>query len=118
MRSIYGLRAAITSVPMTAVLIAVNLAVYIAVNVDARLLEVLTLPPDWAGVREQPWTVLTVFFTAEVLIHIVGAVLLIGLFGNRFERIAGSGHVLGVYLLAGLAGSLALVATAVATGFD
>jgi membrane associated rhomboid family serine protease len=118
MPSIDDLRAAITSAPMAAVLIAVNLVVFIAVSIESRLLDVLSLPPEWVGVLEQPWTVLTVFFTAEMLMHIAGAVLVIGLFGARFERVAGSGHVLGVYLLAGLAGSLALVTTAAATGFD
>jgi hypothetical protein len=61
------LRAAITSAPMSAVLIAVNLTVFVAVSIEGRLLELLALPPDWAGVAEQPWTLLTVFFTAEVL---------------------------------------------------
>jgi membrane associated rhomboid family serine protease len=112
------LRAAIISVPMTIVLIGVNLAVFIAVNVDRRLLDGLALPPDWARLLDQPWTVLTVFFTAEVLIHVAGAVLFLVIFGVRFERIAGAGHLLGVYLLAGLAGSLALLATAAVTGFD
>jgi hypothetical protein len=60
--------------------------------------------------------VLTVVFTNEALIHVVAAVAVIGLIGVRFERHAGSAHVLGVYLLAGLAGSLAFVATATATG--
>ncbi len=103
---------------LSALLIAVNLAVFLAVTINRELLGVLALPPDWPGLREQPWTLLTVFFTAEQLIHIGGAVLVIGLFGTRFERVAGSVHVLGVYVLSGLAGSLALVATAVVTGFD
>lgn len=103
---------------LSAVLIAVNLAVFAAVTIDRGLLDVLALPPDWSGLLEQPWTLLTVFFTAEQLFHIAGAVLVIGLFGARFERVAGSVHVLGVYLLAGLVGSIALVATAVVTGFD
>jgi membrane associated rhomboid family serine protease len=118
MPPISDLRAAITSAPMSAVLIVVNVAVFVAVRIDGRLMDVLALPPDRAGLLEQPWTVVTVFFTAEALIHIAAAVLVIGIFGVRFERVAGSKHVLGVYLLAGLAGSLALVATAVVTGFD
>ncbi|TVR27771.1 MAG: rhomboid family intramembrane serine protease [Nitriliruptor sp.] len=92
--------------------------VYIAINLDARLFDVVSLPPSWEGVAAQPWTLLTVFFSTRVLVHIAGTVLIIGLFGSRIERFAGSAHLLGVYLLAGLAGSLALVATAEATGFD
>jgi membrane associated rhomboid family serine protease len=112
------LRAAITAAPMTGVLIAVNVAVFVAVSVENGLLDALALPPDWAGVLEQPWTVITVFFTAELLIHVAAAVLIIALFGGKYERIAGSVHVLVVYLIAGLAGSLALVATAAPTGHE
>jgi membrane associated rhomboid family serine protease len=112
------LRTAFTSAPMSAVLIAVNLTVFVAVSIEGRLLEVLALPPDWAGVAEQPWTLLTVFVTAEVLLHIAVAVLAIGLFGPKFERVAGSIHVLAVYLLAGLAGALAIVVTSTLTGLD
>jgi membrane associated rhomboid family serine protease len=110
------LRTAITSAPMSAVLIGVNLTIFVAVSIDGRLLDLLALPPDWTGVAEQPWTLLTVFFTAEVLLHIAVAVLAVGLFGPKFERVAGPVHVLAVYLLAGLAGSLAIVATSTLTG--
>jgi hypothetical protein len=43
------LRAAITSAPMSAVLIALNLTVFIAVSIEGRLLDVLALPPDRPG---------------------------------------------------------------------
>jgi membrane associated rhomboid family serine protease len=112
-----NLRAAITSAPMSAALIVVNVAVFVALGIKGGLLDVLALPPDWPAVIEQPWTLLTVFFTAEAFPHIAVAVLIIGLFGPKLERVAGSGHVLGVYLIAGLAGSLTLVATAAATRY-
>ncbi len=96
------LRVAIAAAPMSALLIAANVAVFVAVTVESRHLEVLAVPADWAGVVEQPWTMLPVFSTAEVLIHIAVAVLVIGLVAGRFERVAGSVHVLAVYLLAGL----------------
>jgi membrane associated rhomboid family serine protease len=112
------LRSAVTSAPMSAALIAVNAAVFVAVNLESRLLEVLALPPTWAGVLEQPWTVVTVFFTAEAIVHLAVAVLVIGWIGTRFERAVGSDHLLGVYVAAGLAGSLALLATASAFGLD
>jgi len=110
------LRAVLSSAPISAVLIAINVALFAAVTVDAHLLDVLALPPSWTEVTEQPWTVLTACFTSAVFIHIAVAVAAIGLFGVRFERHAGSAHVLVVYLLAGLGGSLALLATAAAAG--
>jgi membrane associated rhomboid family serine protease len=75
-------------------------------------------PGRWAGVADQPWTLLTVCVTGEALLHLVVAVLVIGLVGSRFERLVGAAHVVAVYLLAGLAGSCAFVATAAATGYD
>jgi membrane associated rhomboid family serine protease len=114
----FDLRAAIASAAMSAVLIAVNVAVFAAVTIEDRLLDVLALPPSWAGVAAQPWTLLTVCFASGALLHLVVAVLVIGLVGSRYERRVGAAHVLGVYLLAGLAGSCAFVATATATGYD
>ncbi len=113
-----NVRVGITSSPVSTTLIAVNVVIFAAVTLDAPLVELLSLPPDWESVMAQPWTLLTVFFTSEAVVHIAVAVLAIGLFGPRFERLAGPVHVLAVYLLAGLAGSLALVSVAAATGFD
>lgn len=49
-----NLRAVITSAPMSAALIAVNVAVFVVVGIESGLLDVLALPPDWAGVIDQP----------------------------------------------------------------
>ncbi len=111
-------RGTIAAAPISTALVVVNVLAFIAINLDARLFDVVSLPPSWEGVAAQPWTLLTVFFSTQVLVHIAGTVLMIVLFGPRIERWASSAHLLGVYLLAGLAGSLALVATAEATGFD
>ena len=113
-----NVRGAAATAPISTALIVLNVVVFGAINLDARLFDVVSLPPNWEGVAAQPWTLLTVFFSTQVLVHIAGTVLIIGLFGPRIERFAGSAHLLGVYLLAGLAGSLALLATAEATGFD
>ncbi len=115
---ISNVRAAIAAAPMSTALIVVNVVVFVAINLDARRFDVVSLPPSWDGVAAQPWTLLTVFFSTQVLVHIAGTALIIGLCGPRIERWAGSAHLLGVYLFAGLAGSFALVATAEATGFD
>jgi membrane associated rhomboid family serine protease len=99
-------------------LLASNLTVFVAVSIEPRLLDVLALPSDWAGLAEQPWTLVTAFFTAEALAHVAVAVLVIGLVGGRFERVAGSAQVPAVYVVAGLAGSLAFVAAVGVTGVD
>jgi hypothetical protein len=84
-------RAAITSAPVSAELIAINVVVFTAVGVGARLLDVLALPPSWAGVSEQPWTLLTAFFTSEAGHGVTGPAA--GLVGSR--RRAGSGRLPG-----------------------
>lgn len=118
MPSIGDLRATITSAPMSAILIVVNAAVFVAVTIEDRLLDVLALPPSWAGIAEQPWTLFTVFFSTYAWFHVGAAILVIAVFGVRLERVVGAGHVLAVYMLAGLAGSVAIVTTAPLTGFD
>lgn len=113
-----NVRAAIAAAPVSTALIVINIMVFAAINLEDRLFDVVSLPPSWEGVAAQPWTLLTVFFSSQVVFHIALTVLVIGVFGWRVERWAGSAHVLGVYLLAGLAGSIALVTTAQAIGFD
>jgi membrane associated rhomboid family serine protease len=113
-----NLRTAITTAPISTTLIVLNVLVFAAISLDAGLLDVLSLPPSWAGIAAQPWTLLTVYFSSEAAVHIAVTVLTIGLFGARVERLVGPANTLGVYLLAGLAGSFAIVATAAATGFD
>jgi membrane associated rhomboid family serine protease len=77
--------------------------------------DVSGLPPGWDAVAQQPWTVVTVMFTSGHLIHVAGAAGCIFFLGGALERRVGSAHLLGIYLLAGITGSIA-IATATSAG--
>jgi membrane associated rhomboid family serine protease len=51
-------------------------------------------------------------FTSGHLIHVAGAVGCIFFLGGALERRVGSAHLLGIYLLAGVTGSIAVAAAA------
>lgn len=104
--------------PIALTLIALNLAVYLVLAAVPGLEQVLGLPAGWEGVADRPWTLVSVIFTAGSLLHVVGAVGFIVVFGRELEELAGGIHLLVIYLLTGLAGSLALTALAGPTGLE
>jgi membrane associated rhomboid family serine protease len=101
--------------PATVALVLLNTAGFVALTVDGDLADVLGLPAGWSEIAQQPWTLLTVLFTSASVAHLLVAVAVIVLAGGALERRVGSVNVLGVYLLSGLAASLAM-ATAVSAG--
>ncbi|NLM39766.1 MAG: rhomboid family intramembrane serine protease [Firmicutes bacterium] len=107
---------AIRNSPATFALLLVNVIVF----------AILTLSPDLAGVFlldpslvwEKPWTLVTVFFSHELPIHILLNMLLLVVFGTRLEKETHARVILGVYLLCGFIGSLSTVAYAAAIGYQ
>lgn len=93
--------------PVALALIVVNVAVYLALTAAPGLEEVLGLPAGWDAVADRPWAPVTVIFTAGSLLHLAGAVAFVLVFARELERLAGGMHLLAVYVLAGVAGSLA-----------
>lgn len=104
--------------PIALALMAVNIAVYLALSAVPALEETLGLPAGWAQVAERPWTLVSVIVASGNLLHLAGAVGFIFVFGRELERLVGGVHLLIVYVLTGLAGSLALTALAEPTGLD
>lgn len=102
--------------PVALALIALNVAVYLALAAAPGLEQVLGLPAGWEAVADRPWTPVSVIFTAGNLLHLAGAVGFVFVFGRGLEELAGGIHLLTVYLLTGLAGSIALTALAGPTG--
>lgn len=100
--------------PAVLVIIAIQVAVYIAQLVNSRVADRLALPGSAAGLGDRPWSPLTVMFVHELLVHLVLMVLMLAAFGPLLERAAGAVHVVAVYLLAGLAGSLGILSAAAA----
>ena len=96
--------------PAVLAIIAVLVAVFAAQAVSADVAEQLALPGDTADLADRPWSPLTVMFLHENVLHLLVMVLMLAAFGMLLEQATSAGHVLAVYLLAGLAGSLAVLA--------
>ena len=99
--------ASLRRVPATVALILVNVVVFAVLTLGSGLDQTLGLSGGWDAVAERPWTVVTVMFTAANVLHLAMAVVVVFLLGRELEHRAGSTHVLAVYVLTGLAGSLA-----------
>jgi membrane associated rhomboid family serine protease len=69
-------------------------------------------------VMNRPWTLLTVFFSHELHIHILLNMFLVLIFGTQLERETNAIVVFYVYLLSGFIGSLTILAYAPLIGYD
>lgn len=96
----------------TLVIIFINIVLYIAINIIPSLGEKLLLNSEIATILERPWTLVTVFFSHEVHVHIIINMVVFFFFGSRLEKITNAKTVAIVYLIAGLIGSLAFPLTA------
>lgn len=88
----------------------VNLIVYFALVISPDLADTFLLAPD--QIQERPWTLITVFFSHELHVHLLGNLILMVLFGLRLEDEVGSLHTLVIYFITGIAGSVAIVGVA------
>ncbi|MCH8565219.1 rhomboid family intramembrane serine protease [Nesterenkonia sp. LB17] len=96
--------------PAVLSIIAIQIVVYIAQLVNHDVAERLSLPGDVEGLGERPWSPLTVMFVHELLVHVVLMVVMLAAFGPLLEQSARAMDLIAVYLLAGLAGSLGILA--------
>lgn len=96
--------------PATLSIIAIQVGVYIAQSVDSVVAHRLSLAVDAQDLGERPWSPLTVMFLHELLVHIALMVLMLAAFGTLLEQASRAIDVVTVYLLAGLAGSVAVLA--------
>ena len=74
------------------------------------------LVPD--QIQARPWTVITVFFSHELHLHLLGNLLLLFVFGLRMEKHTGPLHTLILYFVTGIAGSLAILGVAEIGAYD
>lgn len=93
--------------PITYLLILINIIIFAMLNLFSEASNVLLLDPN--HVVEAPWTLITVFFSHELLIHLVTNMGLLFLFGRMLERIVGGGNLLIAYLLCGFLGSVTII---------
>lgn len=104
--------------PTVLALIAMLIIVFLAQLAIPGLGDRLSLPGTPADLGDRPWSPLTVMFVHEVIVHLGVMVLMLAGFGVLLEQRARGVHVVAVYLLAGLAGSLAVVAALAAFEAD
>ncbi|WP_423189864.1 rhomboid family intramembrane serine protease [Alkalibacterium sp. f15] len=90
----------------TLAIILINLIVFIVLNIFPNFGANLLLNPEITLILEKPWTLVTVFFSHEVLIHIILNMGILFYFGTRVEKITSAKIVVMIYLIAGLIGSL------------
>jgi membrane associated rhomboid family serine protease len=104
--------------PTTIALSLLNVLAFVALTVNAELVDVLGLPAGWGELAQRPWAALTVMFTSGHIVHLLVAVAVIVLAGGALERRVGSVDVLAIYALSGLAASAAIATTASLGGGD
>lgn len=98
---------------LTKILIGINLAVFLAVQVRSSLLDHLLLVGQWPpapfgveGVAEGEWyRLLTAMFTHQAIWHIAFNMLSLWWLGGPLEEALGRARYLALYLVSGLAGS-------------
>lgn len=88
------------------IILLVNVIFFIVLNLVPGIRNVILLYPELDKLLEKPWTLITAFFSHEILIHIFVNMAIIIIFGRRLEKITSSKTVILIYLITGIAGSL------------
>lgn len=103
----------INAYPIVSTLITINLAVYIMTLIPKLGDEIFYFGMSVNGliVQGEWWRIITSMFLHGGLMHILFNMFSLFLFGPELEKIAGKPRFLVVYLLSGIGGSLATLAT-------
>ncbi|HHT42775.1 MAG TPA: rhomboid family intramembrane serine protease [Firmicutes bacterium] len=102
--------------PAAWALLLVNIVVFAALRIFPSLTDAFLLEPSLA--LERPWTLLTVCFSHELLIHMLLNMFLVLIFGARLEKETNAGVMLTVCVVCGFIGSLGTIAYAAAIGYQ
>ena len=101
----------------TLAIIFINIVLFIVINMIPGIGDKLLLNPKINMIMQRPWTLVTVFFSHEVLIHILANMGLLLSFGSKLEKITSSKVIFTVYLICGFVGSLTIIPVAYLNGF-
>ncbi|MCL2149574.1 MAG: rhomboid family intramembrane serine protease [Dehalococcoidia bacterium] len=96
------------------IIIAVNLFIFLSVNVRPDLLNSLALTP--AEVWSHPWQLITSAFTHREIFHIFANMFTLYFFGTAVMQLLGTRRFWIIYLVGGVMGSLFFVALSSLTG--
>lgn len=90
-------------------IILINLLIFIAINISPNLSESLLLNPEPDAIVKAPWTLITVLFSHEILIHFLLNMFLCLVFGTELSKETNYGTVFFIYILCGLLGCLVII---------
>jgi membrane associated rhomboid family serine protease len=93
-----------------AILIGVNVLMFLATTVDEDLIYSLGLRP--ASLSEKPWTIVTNLFIHGGLGHIIANMLTLYFFGTYLSGVVGQRNFLIIYFLGGLMGNILFIVLA------
>lgn len=99
-------------------LIALNVLLFIALNFSSNISNLLLLSPDVTTALQKPWTLLTVFFSHTIPIHIVLNMFLILIFGTELYKTTNALVFYSAYILNGFLGSLSILIYAPLIGYE
>lgn len=100
------------------ILICINIIIFIALNTVPNLSDIFLLNADYKIVLEKPWTLLTVFFSHELPIHIILNMFLVLIFGSKLYKETSAKLLYFVYILCGFLGSLSVLIYAPLIGYN
>lgn len=103
---------------VTVTIIAINILIFIALNIVPKISDGLLLYPSVDRVLERPWTLFTVFFSHKKVIHIISNMGLMLFFGSKLERIIKGKNVLLIYIISGVIGSITIVPVGPMIGWE
>lgn len=89
-------------------LLFVNLILFALLNTYPSSRELLLFDPTLESMIQRPWTIVSVYFSHELLIHLVSNMMLLLYFGTQLEKLVGAKSVVFIYLVSGLIGSLTM----------
>lgn len=93
----------------TKFIILLNIIVFIVILSIPSMKDKLFLNPHASLIISRPWTLVTVFFSHEVPLHIFLNMVLLFIFGTALEKITTPKTLFSLYIIAGLIGALVVV---------
>lgn len=90
-------------------ILTINLIILIALNLFPTLRDYLLLKGNIDHALIKPWTLITVFFSHENILHFLLNMIIFYAFGTNLEKIYGTKLVIAVYFIAGIFGSLVFI---------
>lgn len=89
-------------------LLLINLFFFAILNALPTTSNYLLLDPTVEFMLQRPWTLLSVFFSHENIVHLASNMFLLLYFGYHLEKIVGVKKVILIYVTSGLIGSLTM----------